>query len=347
MARCFRPALLAACAWLLVACSDSGTDAGARSCAAVFNPELAQTGADCRPRYGAFCELNPAPFFNVDRPSACAGVQLHEGRAAAGGETIDYLVMEPVGAGPATPTMLALHYSLSNGATLAERMRLAELVKGRGLRIVLPDAPGTSTTWGRPLGASLLLPDPRVAQIDAVLAAAAPGQTVMVMGVSGGGVLAFEYACQRSARVSGVLLIVAEIRDAELGSCRPASGFASVQLHGTADLVAPYERILLLSAGVETVYAALRANNGCSQAREQGVALPSPEAPVIPELELRWVREGCRSGQGSALLKIQNGGHNIPGASTSLGLPVNFFGPIATGFDSTLQGYDLLRYLGG
>lgn len=347
MARCVRPALLAACAWLLVACSDSGADAMARSCAVAFNPELAQTGADCRPRYGAFCELTPAPLFNIDRPSACAGVQLREGQAFGGGETIDYLVMEPVGAGPATPTMLALHYSLSNGATLAERMRLSELVKGRGLRIVLPDAPGTATTWGQPLGGSLLLPDARVAQIDAVLAATAPGQKVLVMGVSGGGVLAFEYACQRSQRVSGVLLIVAEIRDGTLDSCRPGGSFASVQLHGTADLVAPYEPIVLLSAGVENVYRALRTNNGCGALVDQRVILPSPEAPVIPELELRWVRDGCSSGQGSALLKIQNGGHNIPGAGTSLGLPVNFFGPIATGFDSTLQGYDLLRYLGG
>lgn len=348
MARPSRPALYGACVLLLSACGgEAGTARSALGCLAAFNPDRAQAGEDCRPRYGQFCPLQPAPIFNPERTSPCDGVDVATSSVTVSGQTVDYLVLSPPGATADTPTLLALHYSQATGANLAERMRLSELVKGRGIRVIAPTSPNLSRSWSQSALVSTVFADERLAQIDAVLNAVVGGRTVQVLGVSGGGVFGFEYACQRAHRVSGILVIAAEIRDSELSRCQPTQSFASVQIHGTADLVAPYEPVAVLSAGVVNVYTALRAINGCARAPQQRVTLPSPEAPVIPDIDLQWVREGCRSGQGSALVTINNGGHNIPGNTTTLGLPVNFFGPIATGFDSTLQGFDLLRYLGG
>lgn len=346
MARRLRPALLGFCVLALTACGSEGTSTPL-SCASLFDPERAQAGEDCRPRYGTFCPLQPAPFFNPDEPTACDGVDIVQSSLTVAGQAIDYLVMSPKGANANTPTLLALHYSQATGVTLVERMRLAELVKGRGVRVIAPDAPNLTGTWSQSDLLTAVVGDERVAQIDAVLDTVIGAQPVQLLGVSGGAVFAFEYACQRAERVTGLILIVAEIREGELSRCKPQGSFASVQIHGTADLVAPYERVPALSAGVVNVFNRLRANNACSRAVEQGVTLPSPEAPIIPDIDLRWVMDGCRSGQGSALVTINNGGHNIPGNTTALGLPINYFGPISTGFDSTLQGYDLLTYLGG
>lgn len=340
----------------LSACSDGGSgeagpgepDARTLPCFVRFAPDKAQAGQDCRPRYGDFCPLDPAPLFNAQEPSACPGVRIRQASVRSGSLESRYWLLEPADGPVRGPTVIALHYALSRGATLIERMRLAELVAGRGVRLVVPDAPDLVTGWGLLLTLGGAPADPRINLLDALLTATVPaGERAMFMGVSGGAVMAYRYACERSAKVSGVLLIAGEVRPGQLEGCRPASPFATVQIHGTADLVAPYGAAPLLSAGIEEIYARHGQINGCAAFDRQRVRLPSPEAPLIPFIDVLWMRDGCASGRGNAVVKVENGGHNIPGTNTSLALPVNFFGPVSSGFDSTLQGYDLLRYLGG
>lgn len=64
--------------------------------------------------------------------------------------------------------------------------------------------------------------------------------------------------------------------DGDLADCTPAAGLATVQVHGTFDVIAPY--------------------------------------PAVP------------------LVAVEGGGHNWPGFSGPLNLPITLYGPTANGF---------------
>src|SRR3546814_1912679 len=95
---------------------------------------------------------------------------------------------------------------------MANKSRMSELAKARNVTVVLPTAPDPAPfrTWGNSVVVPISSRDDRVALIDALIAQvqgtakAASDKPLLVIGVSGGAVLAYEYACDRSDAIDGV-----------------------------------------------------------------------------------------------------------------------------------------------
>lgn len=341
--------------------SSGSTPVASKSCQQQFSPAAAAAGQDCTPTFHADCPADPSMSVTNDSTvNPCDGVAVSTGTATAGSLSSDYVVVKP-SSGGGSGTVLALHWLDGNGATMVNRMRLSELAKGRDVTVVAPTAPGG--TWGNDiLAAPTSTVDERVALLDAVLAqvkaasAQAKAETVaaeaastprlIVAGLSGGGVMAFDYACAHAGTVTGVEIVAANITASGLSACKPGHSVASVQVHGTDDAVAPYNAVPGgLYAGVPATFQALYTNNGCDAAQLQSVNLPSPDT-LVSGIVVQW-DQSCTSKQGSALVTITGGGHAWPGMDRSFDqLPLNLYGPVSTGFDATLQAYDLLLYLG-
>lgn len=325
------------------------------SCTEQFNPDKAAAGDNCQPTYGAYCpdSGSGSPLFNDSEVTACDGVTVTSGTVEANGLSSDYVVLKPANGSGNNALYIALHWALANGETMANRMRMAELAKSRNVTVVLPTAPGSvlNRTWGRSAGIPPAASRAdRVALIDALIAQTKPlakaSTPVLIAGVSGGAVLSFEYACDRAENISGAIVVAGEIPPDDLSSCAMAKGVATVQVHGTSDLIGPYDGNLLY-ASVPDTFAALQAQNGCDSTAIKTASLPTVDGELPTGYELQWVTD-CSSGKGSALLTVDGGGHNWPGYQGPLDqLPISLFGAKASGFDTTLQGYDLLRYLGG
>ncbi len=319
----------------------------AKSCREQFDPELAVTGADCAPTYGQFCPESTGGLSNSEIPTACDGVRIDHATASAGNLSAGYWIATPE-SGEIRSTYLALHWAGANGASMIDRMRLAELAKGRGARVIAPDAPGTLGTWDV-TDLNLLAPrtvDEHVALLDAILAdVGVRDEPLIVAGISGGAAFAFQYACDRAEWISGLLIVAADLQDEDLRDCALGGHMATLQIHGTGDYITPYDPVTFVSAGVENVFARLMQNNGCAAAERRSVVLPNPTDTLITELELVWYATGCQSDAGSARLKLGNGGHNWPGYSGTLSDSQNIFGVTSRDFDATLQAYDLLLKL--
>jgi polyhydroxybutyrate depolymerase len=330
------------------------------SCKQQFNPDKAAAGDDCSPSYNTFC---PAPattvVVNDSEITECDGVTVSSGTVSFtddGGSTVtsDYTVLTP-STGGHKGLVVALHWSNGTGVSMVDHMRMSELAKGRDVTVVLPTSPGSVPfrTWG----ASLVVPSTTLAQrtgvIDALIAqlqgsTKAISANVFVAGVSGGAVMAYEYACQRSDAISGALIVAAEITPSDLSACAPTSAVATVQVHGTGDLVGPYAAIPLISAGVEETFASLYTHNGCTSADVKSAELPpaAGDVAIVTGIKVEWASP-CSGGKGNALVTVEGGGHNWPGFVSGTGLGLNLFGVYSSGFDATLQGYDLLRFVAG
>lgn len=320
----------------------------------------AAAGEDCAPTFHAFCpEPDPSLPINSSEVNSCDGVTVSEGSASADGQTIDYVVLKGAASTAAKADgeviYIGLHGTTFNGPTFANRHRMAELAKARGITVVAPSASGLTRSWGYSLLPPLTTADSRVALIDALITAvagAAPakaaGDTKIILGgISGGGIMALRYACLRPEVVSGAVVVAAELTPSDLASCT-TGGFASVQVHGTSDPIALYDNVPGYAAGAVETFDTLLANNGCDASQLMSATLPVPaeDEPFITGLSMRFTTE-CASGRGSALVTVEGGGHNWPGYDRASDFPpgANLYGAITNGFDATLQGFDLVRSL--
>lgn len=322
------------------------------SCTQKFNPDDAAAGDDCTPSYNQFCDdATSATLFNDSTVGACDDVTVTQGSVTANGLTSNYEVLTPT-AGGNKALVIALHWSNGNGASMANHMRMSELAKARNVTVVLPTAPDPAPfrTWGNSVVVPISSRTDRVALVDALIqqvqgnAKADSNTPVIVVGVSGGAVLAYEYACDHAEAIDGVELVATEITASDLGACAPSQPIATLQVQGTADYVgfpsATY-------ANSQAAFTAFLANNGCTDADVNHASLPVPSGELIKGIDVAYT-SGCSKGKDSAFVAIDGGGHSWPGLNRNFNvLPVDLFGAVTTGFDATLQGYDLLDYLRG
>ncbi|NGY05137.1 alpha/beta hydrolase family esterase [Solimonas terrae] len=335
---------------------DGGGDGGGGTtlaCNQQFNPDDAAAGDDCTPSYNTYCPDATSPtVLNDSTVGACDGVAVTPGSVTANGLTSNYEVLTPTSTAKAdagsAALIIALHWSNGTGESMANHMRMSELAKARNVTIVLPTAPDAYPfrTWGNSVVAPVSTRADREALIDALIAqvkgtAKAGSTTPLIMvGVSGGAVLAYEYSCDHADVVDGVELVAAEIMPDDLSACHPSQPLASVQVQGTSDPLGSY-------ANTQAAFEGLLTNNGCTDADVKHASMPVPSGELISGIDVAYTAP-CSSGLGSALVTIDGGGHSWPGLNRNFDvLPVDLFGPVTKGFDATLQGFDLLSYLGG
>src|SRR3546814_14461916 len=233
---------------------------------------------------------------------------------------------------------------------MANKSRMSELAKARNVTVVLPTAPDPAPfrTWGNSVVVPIIARDDRVALIDALIAQvqgtakAASDKPLLVIGVSGGAVLAYEYACDRSDAIDGVELVATEITSADLQACAPTQPIATLQVQGTADYVGCPSATY---ANSQAAFSKFLANNGCTETDVNHVSLPVPKGELITGIDVAYT-SACSRGKDNAFVAIDGGGHSWPGLNRNFDiLPIDLFGAVTNGFDATLQGSGLPEHL--
>ena len=281
------------------AASSSSSGSTLTACQRQFDPTLIAS-EDCSPLpvYGTFCpESTSTSITNSSTVNSCDDVSVAKGTATANGLSSDFVVVTP-STGGTKGTYLALHWALANGPTMVNRLRLSELAKARDITVIAPTAPGPVQTWGNSLVNPTSTVADRIALLQAVLAAAkgssltpqvaVAGSTprLIVSGLSGGGIMAYDYACANADTVTGVEIVAAEITPADVTACAPTKSVATVQVHGTNDLVAPYSTVPFLPAWC-------RCSSSCTAT--MAAARPAFSPPAWPA-PTRWSAASACSG---------------------------------------------------
>jgi polyhydroxybutyrate depolymerase len=228
------------------------------------------------------------------------------------------------------PVIIVLHGgSGGSGAGLRARRNLGldAFAKSIGAVVVYPDA--VDGFWGRSKPG---LPPPddegfiRALTSKLVDQGVASRRRIFVAGISGGGMLAMKLACENSDLFSGAGAFVANMPVDWAASCNPKQPIAFMLMNGTADPMTPFNGgIANMPEGPREVLSA-DATFGifskaaqCSGQRNQTILDRDKNdgSRVVIEHGV-----GCKSPV--ELVKVEGGGHTIPGRrlSSSRGVPV-------------------------
>lgn len=355
---------LALCAGMLAAgCGSGGNDAGGvedptlaedvtpTTCQAAFSPEKVADGQDCTPQSGEYCPQGVPVSVLQSEVLACDGVTVTQSSASAEGLNGDLLVIHRTGVTSFESVYLALHYVGSRLETFANVARLAELARARNTLVIVPAAPSLlslNVTARWPVSAALGDPidqyvDYLTAVVDGVSAQFdVAGKPVYVAGLSNGAVMAYHYAC-RSGVASAVLAVSGDYGDGVLTTCSPQRALGTVIVHGTLDLLTPYEGLIGLTASIPEIHEFFLAQGACG-GTESIAAMAKPYDDLQVNIAYGAV---CADRSKHYLVTVELGGHSWPGHAPADALidltTIGLFGLRTANFDATLQGYDLLR----
>jgi len=380
--RAFFASLLCAVAVLLLsACSgggggssdSEGPDSGGneppvdtRTCQTDFSPERVIAGENCSPTLNRFasCPQIPESQYLASRTGVipCVGVTVSSHTASGGGyNNVKYLAIRPSTGRPSS-IYLALHYLDAPIEYYANLIRLQELAKARNVLVLVPQAPSavnaipavglpvpeevrilsrwpTSTT--QPVENYLKLLDGVVTSARGLFDV--QEVPLYAAGLSNGAPMAYFYACGRAQNVAAILSVAGNQQADNVAACRPSRSVGVVIVHGTADLIVPYNGLLGVSISVPQVYASFKTLDQCVGADRKAV-LTRPNGTT----EI-YFTPSCAGGRRVVLAATLGDGHNWPGddQASLAGLPIDVFGATKDVIDATIQGYDLMRYAAG
>jgi len=151
-------------------------------------------------------------------------------------------------------------------------------------------------------------------------------------GMSNGGYMSFLLACQLSDRIAAVASVTGSMTPETYGNCDPQHPTPVLQIHGTADVVVPYEGAYWTSA-IEEVLGYWAQYNGCN---------PTATSELLPDkmtndgsVVERWVYAEGERRVHVEHLKVIGGGHDWPGSWGNMDIDT------ATEIWSFLSIYDL------
>ena len=228
----------------------------------------------------------------------------------------DYLYAVPeVGDGAPRPVVVALHGRAQSVEALRAVSGLEQLGAREGFVTVFPS--GWDGAWNAGTccvrEAEPAMPD--VEFLDQVLADLADRTPVdptrvHLVGYSNGGMMAYRYACQRSAAVAGIGVVSGSMAaspdyaDSGPHRCRPATPVSVVAVHGGEDRTVPYEGGAVAGSAGATV-APVRA--GLDQAAVAAQCRTGTTSRVGASSRLDYTR--CAGGAAVRLVKLHGHGH--------------------------------------
>lgn len=138
-------------------------------------------------------------------------------------------------------------------------------------------------------------------------------------GMSNGGFMSYELACQLSSRVAAIASVTGSMTAGRLATCAPGRPVPVLEIHGTADGTVPYPGGTPLQfVPIPTLLAGWVQRNGCS---------PTPVVTPVPNTSTtdgstaeRSVWSGGRNGSVVEHYRIIGGGHTWPGAPVNTGV---------------------------
>lgn len=338
--------------------------ATAKSCEAEFDPARIAAGDDCSNKAGQYCALPQGLFALSGSVAPCDGITVQSVEfTSRSGQVSHYLVLK--GSRQPASVYMALHYLASRVETFSNVIRLQELARERDALVIVPQAPSAFglDSLGLPLGGVLDAPgsrwpvypaveavEPFIEFLDDVVSDVrnrfdADGLPLLISGLSNGGAMAYQYACLASDRVDAVLSVASSMSAEIARRCTPSRAVGTVIVHGTADVVTPYDGALNLGLSIPDVHAKFKAANGCT-----GNDIRYQTAPDDTRLTTVFdeASNGCRQNRRQYLVTIQDGIHRWPSQVTAIeGALPSQLNTKPDSFDATLQGYDLLKLASG
>lgn len=333
----------------------STTGADTLSCAEFYTPDkLRSAPASCKPQAGTICRVSDSALLLQREPIACSGVSSTEHTVSTSDFTSSYYALR--GSHQQYEAIyVGLHYLLADKGAFLNIVRLQELAKSRRALVLVPQAPSATplirtSRW--PTGTLLdsFMVDPTIAWLQAVVRDArnrygvSDSVPVYVAGLSNGAVMAYLYGC-RDRSVRAVLAVASDGSESAIENyCTANHPLGSVIVHGTGDLVTPYNGIpLLFTKSIPDIHAYFNSINGCNTAALT-VGVPRYIDGIGVTIRYSPANSCARR---NFLVTVDGGGHNWPGLEKNVNLGNVLFGAHTANFDATLQGYDLLRLAAG
>jgi polyhydroxybutyrate depolymerase len=237
---------------------------------------------------------------------------------SAGAKRRGYRVHVPTGYRPdrPAPAVLLFHGNGGNAADLDDVSGLSELADRRGFLAVYPQ--GLSVGAGKPFWASSGRIELGIDELrftadlldDLQAGFCVDPARVAAAGFSAGGGVTARIACELAGRFAAVATVAAGLFT-EPAECRPSRPIAVLSMHGTADVVLPYEgqpasvASPLPLPALPTWLAEWATRDGC----------PGDPAVFLDTAEVTGVRwSGCRDGTEVVHYRINGGGHQAPRA---------------------------------
>ena len=142
-------------------------------------------------------------------------------------------------------------------------------------------------------------------------------QRVYSTGMSNGGFMSYELACQLSNRIAAIASVTGSMAASHVAACAPSRAVPVLEIHGTADGTVPYAGNAVF-VPIPDLVAAWAQRNGCN---------PTPVITQLPDLDPndgstaeRQVFSGGRNGSVVEHYRIIGGGHTWPGAPVNIGV---------------------------
>jgi polyhydroxybutyrate depolymerase len=262
-----------------------------------------------------------------------------------GGRERPYVLHAPatIGGG-AVPLVIELHGRGIDPISFDGWTGFRSLADEAGFVVALPAAEREIWNDGRGVGPPGAEPDD-VAYLLALMDDVATRfpvdrRRVYVVGMSNGATMAGRLACEHPERLAGMAQVAGTAAVSVAATCRPSVPVPVVQIHGTGDMMAPYEggrrrglqaRILFPGRG------AAGPSVGVDEwARHWVEANGAGEGPHVetlpPDTTIRRWR-GSSPMADVVFYRVEGGGHTWPG--NRLALPGFLFGRTSRTFDAT------------
>ena len=272
------------------------------------------------------CSASPNPRFELQ----------------SGGRTRTYLVHTPKNYNSATrwPLVLVIHGRLGTGAGMARIAHFDEFADSNGIIAVYPD--GVDHSWADGRGAS---PAERAGVDDVAFFAALLDKLeatysidpsrVYATGLSNGGFMSYDLACNLAARVAAIASVGATFSEPLSQQCHPARPISVLAIHGTGDPIVPYAGGEMKRGSGGTILSATDSAkawarlDGCSANPAQDT-LPAKSSEGLDTR--REIYSGCKQNVAVALYSVVGGGHTWPGGKQYL--PQFLVGKTSRDFDA-------------
>ena len=266
-----------------------------------------------------------------------------------------YVLQAGPAAGDRSPLLLELHGRGIDALQFDRLTGFGALGEEAGFALALPTAVGEIWNDGRDLPAEESGRPDDVGYLEAVIDDAiarlpVDPRRVYVVGMSNGATMAGRLACQLADRIAAIAQMAGTVAVQVAGGCRPGRPTPILNIHGTADDMAPYEggirhslrgRVMLRHArgpavGVDDWARFWVAANG--------VLEPPAVSSLPPDTTIRRWR-GPSPSCDVTFYRIDGGGHTWPGGRWWL--PALLFGHTSRTFDATTVIWEFLAAHGG
>jgi polyhydroxybutyrate depolymerase len=261
----------------------------------------------------------------------------------SGGITRQYEIFKPASQRGPLPAVILLHGGGGTGAQLERFTDFDRIAASAGIVALYPQGVGHEWNDHRGPGGQSSADD-RQFLLDLVDQLAAKGivdpARIYVVGISNGGLMALDMACNHADRLAGIGVVAASL---PLGyRCEPSRALPIVFFHGTEDRFIPFEggriagqfateRGSVISA--EETIAFFVQSSGCRTRDFR--SLPDPVPPDGTHVTV-FSYGDCRSGGAVESVIIDGGGHSWPGARQGFVLD-HLLGPSSRAIDTSVE----------